>query len=53
MHTQRELSVQIVEAGGDYVWIVKDTQPKTREAIEQLFAPDSLKPGDFVLSWKS
>jgi predicted transposase YbfD/YdcC len=45
MQTQRNLSVQIVEAGGDYVWIVKDNQPKTREAIEQLFAPEKLVPG--------
>lgn len=37
MHTQRETSSQIVEAGGDYVWIVKDNQPRTRWAIEKLF----------------
>jgi predicted transposase YbfD/YdcC len=40
MHTQRQLSMQIVAAGGDFVWIVKDNQPKTREAIELLFSPD-------------
>jgi predicted transposase YbfD/YdcC len=40
MHTQRALSIQIVEAGGDFVWIVKDNQAKTRQAIEQLFAPE-------------
>ena len=28
-----------MNAGGDYLWVVKDNQPKTREAIEQLFAP--------------
>lgn len=39
MHTQRQASSQIVDAGGDYLWVVKDNQPKTREAIEQLFAP--------------
>ena len=39
MHTQRHISIQIVEAGGEYVWIVKANQPKTRQAIEQLFAP--------------
>ena len=27
-------------SGGDYVWIVKDNQPTTRQAIEQLFAPE-------------
>lgn len=40
MHTQRALSRQIVEAGGEYVWVVKDNQPTTRVAIELLFAPE-------------
>lgn len=34
MHTQRDLSIQVVEAGGEFVWIVKDNQPNTRQAIE-------------------
>jgi predicted transposase YbfD/YdcC len=45
MHTQRSLSIRIKEAGGDYVWIVKDNQPMTRQAIEQLFAPQTPVPG--------
>lgn len=45
MHTQRALSTQIVAAEGDYVWIVKDNQAKTRQAIEQLFAPEKPVPG--------
>jgi predicted transposase YbfD/YdcC len=45
MHTQRQLSAQIVEAGGDFVWIVKDNQANTRRAIEQLFAPEKSVPG--------
>jgi predicted transposase YbfD/YdcC len=45
MHTQRQISVQIVEAGGDFVWIVKDNQVNTRQAIEQLFAPEPAVPG--------
>jgi predicted transposase YbfD/YdcC len=45
MHTQRGLSQQIIEAGGDYLFPVKDNQPKMRQAIEQLFAPDQPKPG--------
>lgn len=45
MHTQRQLSIQIVAAGGDYVWVVKDNQANTREAIEQLFAPEQPRPG--------
>jgi len=43
--TQRNLSIQIVEAGGDYVWTLKDNQPETRQAIETLFQPDECVPG--------
>ena len=42
---QRELSLQIVEAGGDYVWIIKDNQPETRQDIERLFAPEPVVKG--------
>jgi predicted transposase YbfD/YdcC len=45
MHTQRQLSIQIVAAEGDFVWIVKDNQARTREAIERLFAPERPHPG--------
>lgn len=45
MQTQRQLSVQIVAAGGDFVWIVKDNQANTRKAIEQLFEPEQPRPG--------
>jgi predicted transposase YbfD/YdcC len=45
MQTQRQLSTQIVEAEGDFVWIVKDNQPNTRQAIAQLFAPQKSVPG--------
>lgn len=45
MQTQRGLSQQIIEAGGDYLFPVKDNQPKMRQAIEQLFAPEKPKPG--------
>jgi len=41
MLTQRELSTQIVEAGGKYLWLVKDNQPETLKAIETLFQPAS------------
>jgi predicted transposase YbfD/YdcC len=43
--TQRDLSTQIVEAGGKYLWLVKDNQPETRKAIETLFQPLSALPG--------
>jgi predicted transposase YbfD/YdcC len=39
MQTQRALSLQILAAGGDFVWVLKDNQPATRQAVEQLFAP--------------
>jgi predicted transposase YbfD/YdcC len=45
MHAQRQLSIQIVRAGGDFVWVIKDNQPNTRRAIEQLFAPEQPLPG--------
>jgi predicted transposase YbfD/YdcC len=45
LHTQRQISAQIVEAGGDFVWVVKDNQANTRQAIEQLFAPEPSVPG--------
>jgi len=38
MFAQRELSRQVVEAGGDYVWSVKENQPALRSDIEALFA---------------
>lgn len=37
MFTQRELSRQVVEAGGNYVWPVKDNQASLREALVSLF----------------
>jgi len=45
MQTQRKLSTQIVAADGDFVWIVKDNQANTHQAIEQLFAPEQPRPG--------
>jgi predicted transposase YbfD/YdcC len=45
MFTQRKLSIQIVEAGGDYIWLAKDNQPHLREAIAQLFVPPTRTPG--------
>jgi predicted transposase YbfD/YdcC len=37
MHTQREASKQILDAGGDYIWVVKGNQARTQWAIEKLF----------------
>jgi predicted transposase YbfD/YdcC len=40
MYAQRELSVLIGQAGGDFVWTIKDNQPQLRADIEQVFQPD-------------
>jgi predicted transposase YbfD/YdcC len=42
---QRSLSIQIVEAGGDYLWRIKDNQPTLRAEIELLFAPELVQAG--------
>lgn len=39
MHTQRAISSQIMKAEGDYVWIAKGNQGRTRWAIERMFQP--------------
>ncbi len=38
---QRELSRQVVHAGGDYLWKVKANQAKLRQQIESLFQRES------------
>jgi len=45
LHTQKALSAQIVEQGGDYVFPVKENQPMLYKNIQQLFAPEYPKPG--------
>ena len=45
LHTQRRVSQQIVEAGGDYLWPVKENQPQTYTAIQLLFAEQKPSPG--------
>lgn len=40
LYAQRELSTLIGQAGGEFVWTLKDNQPKLRADIEQLFQPD-------------
>ena len=41
MLTQRELSRQVVERGGDYLWSVKDNQPQLRDDLITCFADAS------------
>jgi predicted transposase YbfD/YdcC len=45
MQTQRALSTAIVEAGGDYLWFVKENQSSLRAEIEQVFTPLPTLPG--------
>jgi predicted transposase YbfD/YdcC len=47
---QRTLSKLIVEAGGDYLWTVKDNQPQLRHDIEQLFQPETCLLGTSPVS---
>ncbi len=49
MYTQRPLSTQIVEAGGDYLWLVKDNQLELQQDIEQLFVPELNELGTVAL----
>lgn len=39
MQPQRQLSIQILETGGDYLWFVKDNQPTLSSDIERLLTP--------------
>ena len=54
MFAQRRLSTQIVEAGGDYFWWVKDNQPTLLADLELLFTEEyacagwSVPPVDFT-----
>ena len=45
LFTQRDLSVQITQEGGDYIWLAKDNQRSLSEAIARLFAPQERTPG--------
>jgi predicted transposase YbfD/YdcC len=49
LFTQRELSQTIVEAGGHYLWLVKDNQPTLRADIERLFGPEHVPLGSAPL----
>lgn len=40
MHTQRETSRQILEGGGEYVWMAKGNQARTLWAIQKLFVQE-------------
>lgn len=40
LHTQRALSILIVEAGGDYIWFAKGNQAQMEEDIRLWFEPE-------------
>lgn len=45
MQTQRQLSVEILAKGGDYLWTAKDNQSTLRADIEQFFQPPRVAKG--------
>ena len=45
MQCQQALSRQIVDAGGDYLWTVKENQRTLLADIQQVFAPSTSLPG--------
>ncbi len=46
LHTQRQISIQIGKAGGQYVWTVKGNQPQLLQDLQDWFAPTvQLLPG--------
>jgi predicted transposase YbfD/YdcC len=45
MHTQKRLSMQVLEGQGDFMFPVKENQEKMYKNIQALFAPEYPKPG--------
>lgn len=45
MFTHRDLSVQILGAGGDYLWFVKENQPRLAADVQRFFEPLPSRPG--------
>ena len=41
LHTHKEVSIQIVENGGEYIWIAKGNQPQMEENIRLWFEPET------------
>lgn len=39
MHTQRQVSIQIGKAGGNYIWTVKGNQPQLLQDLQDWFDP--------------
>ncbi len=45
MQTQRQLSVEIVAGGGDYLWFCKENQKDLLADVQILFEPEPVAPG--------
>ena len=46
LHTQRQISIQIGKAGGNYIWTVKGNQPQLLQDLQDWFDPNlKLIPG--------
>jgi len=46
LHTQRQISIQIGKAGGNYIWTVKGNQPQLLQDLQDWFDPTvQLLPG--------
>lgn len=45
MHTQRQLSVDILAKEGDFIWFLKDNQPTMLADVEQFFEPPQKSAG--------
>jgi predicted transposase YbfD/YdcC len=46
LHTQRQISIQIGKAGGNYIWTVKGNQPQLLQDLQDWFDPKvDLLPG--------
>lgn len=45
MFTQREISVQVLSQGGNYIWTLKDNQPTLKDDVAQFFQPPRQAPG--------
>ena len=42
LYAQRELSLRVLEQGGDYFWVLKDNQPGVEGGGESALRPASL-----------
>jgi predicted transposase YbfD/YdcC len=51
MQTQRQLSVDILSKGGDYIWFLKENQPTLLADVQQFFQPPQRAAGWLLPSW--